>query len=540
MSGVILYYTVSPIHFRNLELIAQEMPEWTFRTTYQLGNRFLTNDTMAKLPFDSVPFEEDHVPDALWSGDVKALVFSTAQAHQGPITLLREALLRDVPTIAIEESNQIALNNGTVNNYLLPVDHLLVASSHEREGMIQAGVPEGRVQVTGWPFYAGQAGKTPPDRLREMKRHFGLDPDRPVATLTLTGLHDAGESPAMRRRQLTLAAQGLPPEYQLVVKPHPIEKLRELMPFVSECAPRATVIEGMVNIDDLLQATDVLLNRGTSQVCIEALFRHVPVIVLDTGVKTPFHGLAQDLIVEIPEDIPAALARLSVEKDPLRAYDAFSQAHVPYPPQQARALTCGRIGEIAANGTKDPDRSDQWFDLALYQGLQGHRPLTLEMLSKAPSQDANHPTGALRALSELRATREDLDTLKEYVGSGFRPHVLRCLWIDQLDQRREAPKKSDIEWMQDFPPTTNPTWLREHTGRWVDVLGRSGYSQAVTVLAQRLEKDFTHIAGFADLVRYAERYDGLFGQAKYQFRVNRRRVRRGLATIKRSLISRFA
>ena len=357
MSGIIVYYVVSPVHTRNLELIAREMPDWTFRATYELANRWLNAENMAKVPFENVVLVDDQVPDALWSGDVRAVIFSTAQRWQAPINLLRSALEHDVPTIAIEESNQIALNHGTVINYVLPVDHVLVASSHERQGMIEAGVPERRVEVTGWPFYAGQIGKTAPDRLRAMKERLGLKPERPAATLTLTGLYDAGESPAVRRRQLTLAAQGLPPEYQLVVKPHPIEKLEVLMPFVTQCAPRAKVIEGMVRIDDVLEATDVLLNRGVSQVCIEALFREIPVIVLDTGVHTPFHGLAQDLIVEEPEDLARALARLLAERDPMQVYVPFREAHVPYPPQGARELTCRRIAEIATNGSHDPDRA---------------------------------------------------------------------------------------------------------------------------------------------------------------------------------------
>jgi len=265
MSRIIVYYVVGPVHPRNLGLIAQEMLDWKFRVVYEQSVWWLSKERMAQVPLEKVALVDDRVPDTLWSGDVRAVIFSTVQARPTPINLLRATLERGIPMIAIEESNQIALNNGTINNYLLPVDRLLVASVSERTGMIEAGLPEQRVEVTGWPFYTGQVGKTLPNRARAKKEQFGLDKDRPVATLTLTALHDAGESPQVRRRQLTLAAQGLPPEYQLVVKPHPIEKRQVLMPFIRQYAPRAKVVEGSVPIDEVLEATDVLLNRGASQ-----------------------------------------------------------------------------------------------------------------------------------------------------------------------------------------------------------------------------------------------------------------------------------
>lgn len=536
MSRIIVYYVVGPVHPRNLALIAREMPDWTFRVTYEPHIWWLNAQNMAKVPFEKMALADHQVPDALWFGDVRAVIFSTVQPRQGPINLLRSAVERGVPTIAIQESNQIALNNGTINNYLLPVDHVLVASSHERQGMIEAGVADRRVEVTGWPFYEGQIGKTAPDRLRAMKECLGLEPDRSVATLTLTSLNDAGESPAVRRRQLILAAQGLPPEYQLVVKPHPIEKLEVLMPFVTQCAPRAKVIEGMMQISDVLEATDVLLNRGSSQVCIEALFREIPVIILDTGVQTPFHGLAQDLIVEEPSDLVRALAWLSAQDDPMRVYVPFKEVHVPYSPLEARELTCRRIADIAASSSHDPDRAGQWFDLALYQAWQLDRQIALEILSPACALDPDQPIDALKQLIRFQATRADLDALKRYVGSGFRGHLLRCLWIDQLDQRHERPMDADLEWMQAFPPPINTVWFVQHVSRWVDVLLRSGQSQAATALAQRLDEEFAHVRGTTDLVRDVELYlTGVSGRAKYFLYRMMKQTRATLRPVKRKL-----
>ncbi len=525
MSGIIIYYVVGPVHPRNLKMIADELPDWTFRATYERSAKWLKDETLAIIPGDRIPLIRNRVPEALWSGNVRAVVFSTTQPRQGPINLLRSALERGVPTIAIEESNQIMFNNGTVNNYVMPVDHVLVASSYERQGMIEDGIPEDRIEVTGWPFYAGRIGKTEPDRKREMKVRYGLAPDRPVATLALTALNDAGESPAIRRLQLRLASKGLPSEYQLAVKPHPIESLDVLMPFVKHDAPNAHVIDGMERIDDVLEATDVLLSRGRSQTSFEALIREIPVIVLDCGGLTPFHAGDQDLIVAEPGRIAHALDRLSAVKDSMELYSPVREAHLPFPPEKARELTSRRIAEIASDSDPAVDRARQWFDLAMYQAWVGSRRQALVDLSHCGSLSPDRPVNALRNLIRLQATRQDIEQLKQYAGARFLSHVLRCLWIDQLHRWRQHPKNVDLAWMKSFPPAANTVWFVRHLDMWVDLLLRSGRWGEASGLASELELSYMHVRGISPIVEGIGHYNtGLFGRLRYIHSRTKRRI----------------
>jgi CDP-glycerol glycerophosphotransferase (TagB/SpsB family) len=483
-------------------------------------------ETLSVIPFEKIPLVRGQVPDDLWSGDVRAVVFSTTQPRRGPINLLRSAMERDIPTIAVEESNQIVFNNGAVNNYIMPVDHLLVASEYERQGMVDAGIPEERVEVTGWPFYAGRVGKTEPDRKREMKARFGLDPDRPVVTLGLTALHDAGESPAVRQRQLRLAAEGLSPEVQLAIKPHPIEKMDVLMPFIQTCAPHAHAIDGMERIDDVLEATDVLLNRGRSQVSFEALIREIPVIILDCGGPTPFHGLIQDLIVEEPEGLARAMQRISNAPEPMRLYAPVMEAHIPHDPAKARQLTSQRIAEIASKRAPALNRSRQWFGLAIYQAWKGLHQDAIQSLSRCSSTSSDLPVEALIHLIRCQATRAQLEHLKESIGDGFLVHVLRCLWIDQLSRSRDLPDEKDLAWLKDFPPPTNTVWFVEHVGKWTDVLLRSGKIQAAKHLAQYLKQHYMHVLRVPPIVDAIGKYDaGITGRIGYLSSRTKRQVR---------------
>lgn len=515
MAHVIIYYIVSPVHLHNVRLIAHELLDWRFRLVYEASNLWLSDDILSEFQYEKVQLINNDIPAEVWAGDVRAVIFSTAQPHPAPINLLQAAMSRDIPTIAIEESNQIALNGRMVNNYDLPVDYVLAASDYERDGLISAGAPARRIEVTGWPFYSGSIGKTDPECAKEMKAKLGLDPNRPVASLTLTGLNTAGENPQIRHHLLSLAAAGLPPEYQLVVKPHPIEPLSSLLPFLSLSAPDATPVSGSISIHDLLRATDVLLNRGVSQVCIEALYKKIPVIVLEAGRSTPFHNLTPEIIVNDPGEIVEVLDKLSA-CDLMQVYQPFINVHMPFSSLLARAQTCDRIREIAEIGSHDPERPNQWLELILYYVWHTDPRLALNVLTEI---EAMKTANRLRRLINHETTRDDLEFLKETVGSGFLSYALRCWWIEQLDRRRERSNETDLEWMQDFPPSVNTWMFVAHISRWSRVLLRSGQLSAALALVQRLERDFMDVTGVPDLIRDIDLYNsGRAGRVRYFFR----------------------
>ena len=515
--GVIVYYVVGPVHLRNLELIAQQLPDWEFRVAFEANLPWFNLGQMEALDFETFPVSDSSIPELLWLGEINALIFSAIQLRRTPVNLLQEAMRRSIPTIAVEESIQIALNNGRINNYLLSVDHVLVASVTERKGMLTAGVHEQNIEVTGWPFYTGRVGKIEPNLAREKKARFGFDIDRPVASLTLTALGDAGESPEVRRCQLSLAAQGLPADYQLAVKPHPIEPLERLEPFIHECAPQAKIIPGNVPISDLLEATDILLNRGVSQVCFEALLQEIPVIVLDTGIQTPFHELVPDeLIISKSSDMAKALDIISGAQNVMQLYKLFKAKHLPFTPEQALNLTCERIAEIASQSNKKDTRETQWFNLALYQAWLHQSNKALLILSRYKEIITNTYSEPLKRLIQYNATIDDLTILKNFLGTGFHQSILQSLWIYQLTARGGKPADHELNWMRNFPPTTHTSWFTALTRQWAKILIRSNDKKSLQKFIKRLEREFTHVQGINVLTQNLKNYqNNLYGRIKY-------------------------
>lgn len=461
----------------------------------------MNEHVLRDVPFPTVAFVDRQVPSDLPIQNLAAIIFSTVQPRPAPMNLLKWALTHNIPAIAIEESNQIASNNGTVNNYLLPADHLLVASEAEKKGFVSAGVPEKRIRITGWPFYHNKAVLDPSAR-RRIKEKLGLHPDKKTATLTLTGLNDtAGETPSVRKELLQMAVSGLPADYELSVKPHPIEKLETLMPYMRECAPEGIAIDGATDIAEVLGVTDVLFNRGVSQVAIEALTREIPVVVLSTGKRTPFHDLAPGVVAESGADVAAVIRRLTESADPMEWYAGYREQHMPYSFIAAREQTCRQIEEIARGGICADERPVQWITLALYEGWKSSRHTALKVLRNKALIAIETSVLALDRLIRCCAEREDLYVLYEVFKSDYERQVVHCLWLDQIEENRLDVEREDLELMSGFPSEINVNLFAMHCAKWANALCRSGMREEAREFVLKIEHNWGHVPEFSEVAQ---------------------------------------
>lgn len=518
MSGLINFYVVSTVHLKNVEILARSLPGYQFRLLYEDYNPWINDDVLKQTHFEGVAFSENNMPEALWAGHVDVLVFSTAQPRVAPLSLLEQALLRDIRTIAIEETMQVSLNQGRVNNYVLPVNQILAASSQEKAGLVATGIPEHRIDVAGWPFYAGPTERPASCEIKAQKKTFGLDENRPVVSLTLTGLNEAGESPEVRIRQLTLAFEGLPKGFQLLVKPHPSESLDVLMPYIEKYAPDAFVLDGKVSIHDMLRATDILLNRGVSQVCIEALISDIPVVVLETGVITPFHKTAADVVVTSPEALQKLLLSLLEMPSWQLFFDAFRADYLPFSTHNALEKTCWYITD---DTTICDQRDRQWFDLALLQGWRFDRSKALNMLDRVTQRQAELPVEPLRRLLQYVADRDDLNALIVFTGQGFFEDVLKCMWLDQMIAQKRQPDESDCHLMETFPPALNAVWFVAHNKKWTRLLFKYKKKDALQRFERNAAADFLkQVPGMPEIQKELDLFGrGMSGRIRLNLRV---------------------
>lgn len=263
VNPTLLIYVVSPVHFRNSLLFLSKLQGWECEFIYYPEMEWFSDECLSTYPYHFIPFKNLRIPDKVWNSDIRALIMSTAQVNPEPFHLLLEATKRNIPVIAIEEVYQLSLWDKKINNYMLPVDELLVASEEERDCFISLGGPPDHIHATGWPFCSEVSSLKTADK-RDLRKQFGIDDDRPVATLILSmsALSDAisSEGPEERKRILSLVAEGLPEEYHLLIKAHPCEDPIFVTPYIKSYAPRGHLLDRYSKIGDVLAITNILLN----------------------------------------------------------------------------------------------------------------------------------------------------------------------------------------------------------------------------------------------------------------------------------------
>lgn len=489
--SVILFNPVGIVHDRNIQIFKKLMPEFHFRAIYNPNFPWFSDP--AKLSCD----------DAAWFGgrlfqrppreafdDVRAVILFTAQLRTAQCNLVEEAFLRKIPVIALEEVSQMMLSQAAMSNYILPVDNFFVASEYEKNGFLKLGVPSSAVEAVGGVFRYRRG-----DHIRKAsKSEFGLSESKRVATLSLDVLEPNGETPFMRKRILEILSKGLTEEYTLLVKPHPAESAATTMKFLRAYAPRAVMAPALTPIDRVLDVTDILFNRGTSQVIIDAIQRKIPAVPVPICRRTIFDGSLDEIIVRDETDVPRVIG--IIRGKGIGIYDGLIEAHLSIPPEKAAVNAASRIREIIDSGTAGNEWT-KWADLSLFWAWMGYRSKASRVIERLSAAGYSDPDAenAIKRLVTCRAGREDLALLKSVVSGAYKENILKSLWIDMFYSKNMKLSSDDVEWLKDFPPDTN----KFHFLRFALMLGwlykRSGFRKEASLLAESVHGSFGFMKG---------------------------------------------
>lgn len=459
----LLFNPTSLVHDRNVDIFRKHLPGWNIRCIYNPRQPWFA-DMRKRGDGASFYFTKGHFPrpprEAL--KDVDAVILFTAQSRIPPANLIQEAVLRSIPVIAIEEVYMMMLEQGFINNYLLPVDHLFAASEYERARFIEIGTPARTIEATGCIFQYKSLTPVNPDEKGKVKRGLGLSPDKLTATLSLAFLNASNETLDVRRRLLEIVSGGLPEEYELLVKPHPSEDSRDLEKFVKRFAPNARIAGATLPIDKVLDVTSVLFNRGNSQTNIDALQRGIPVIPVPVGRRTFFHDMLNEIVVNDESDVKRVLD--IVKERGMSIYEDVFKSHLSILPEDALKKVISRIREIAE--TKSTQRSgEKLLELALFWAWMGYpsqaaRTLKLE---KAASSSEELKM-AVHKLISGKAQLEDVAFLRKWNKDRYMEWVIQSLWIKTLyDKNLKIPPES-MEWLSGFPPEMNRAYFMPYAG----------------------------------------------------------------------------
>jgi len=490
-TGILLFNPVSMVHYRNIRLFDGRIDG--YRTRCVLNPKFPWFSGRDKVDYETSYFANNRLRAEVFD-KVKAVVVFSAQARLASCYLVQEAALRSIPVIAIEEVYQMMLEQGYVNEYFLPADHLFVGSDYERRKFVDFGVPEEAVEATGCMFAYPQGS---PDKVA-LRAKFGLRKDSRVAVLSLAYQTPSGETLEIRRKLLEFVSVNLPERYELIVKPHPAEQDDDIAAFVKRFAPEAKIADKFTPIGDILSITDILLNRGTSQVVIDALRRKIQVIAVPMGREIFLRGMLDEIIADDANGMRNAFC--AVEQKGFDLYKPVFDRYLNISPEDALKRALSRIHEIADK--KDTFQAGRRLaEIALFWAWMGYVPQAKRTLERVKDTVgiSNLPLDDINRLISCKAGWDEIKRLRLWAPAGYRRWLMQSLWIRSKYATASKLSGEDKEWFREFPPRMNREYFIPAVIMLCWCYLRSGMRAEFESLLVKVYEEYGHLRGIKSL-----------------------------------------
>lgn len=313
-SPLLLFYPTSPVHVRDMQLLMNQLPDWRCTAIlYRPLERIAPGIEAAllRLSMNVVDLNDHDALDTRLPRDTVVLALG-AVFEPFALDLFVWAKLRQIPVIAIEEVAQLALNQLDIDNYDAPFDRLFVASQEEYRGFSGLGYRAERLRVSGL-LANDRVKEIDLDRIKSVRDTLGIVHDKNPIVYTTSPLrsrlsvHNKDDLTFRKCILNQLAESSSNTGRSVVIKLHPNENIEKQQPIIQEIIPNAVVVGRELSMDDLLPIAGVLVNRGNSQTCLDAVLRGIPTVIAACGLTTLFHTDDGAYLVENISDLSVAI-----------------------------------------------------------------------------------------------------------------------------------------------------------------------------------------------------------------------------------------
>lgn len=486
--ATILFYPTGIVHLRNLALLMKHFREYRFKVIIEPWLTEQSPDALEGIkPKDRVFTEAGGLPASVWEERPDMIFLSMAYPNLFRLWLVREAEKRNIPVTAIEEVNQLALNDGVINHYFLPLDYLGAPSEVERERFLALGMTRTHIEVTGWPFF------DPETALRHhhdvfWKENYNLSGREKFCLLILGSLKERDivslETRRVRQEILHIVTAGLPDEYQLIIKPHPVET-EDGIAEIKSLAPNAIIVGATTPIEPLLLRCHVVVNRGNSQVSLLAMLQDKPIVAVPVGLKTIFHGLMDEILVCSPESFRKIMLRYRQISQ--FNYREMLHLHFPYSHEKA-FLKVKELFHTALTRPLPPNPQKKIFISVLYAFL-GDTGQAAEILT---SFQENRTRELLISLYRRRITPAKFRELMTLVSGSVERWHLQALFIRRLRQcKNKKCIMESLPLLEDFDGDVNPHYFIDEILSRIELEYKGGRPAAAQYLLEKFRDDFS-------------------------------------------------
>lgn len=395
VSPLLLYYPTSPVHVRDLQQIVGKLSGWRCQAViYNPLARVAPGiaATLQSEAVDAIKLNQDPDLENQLPKDTAILALG-AVFEPFALDLFVWAKRRAIPVIAVQEVAQLALNQYDINNYDAPFDRLFVASPAEYQGFLELGYTSQMLSISG--LLANERFNAANTNFADsMLTSLGIAAGKKPIVYTTSpmrgrlSLHNKDDL-AFREAALTqIAAASRRIERRVVIKLHPNENVETCRDQVERIIPDAVVVGREVNMDELFAVTGLLINRGNSQTCLEAVLRGVPTVVAACGLRTLFHDDGGAYVVDVLDKL-AETIELADRQGPADN-SSVKAKHCYLPPDGVAGFIARELTTIASRPQPANETTWNWLlKTMLFVGRQDRALKLCETIkSRTPWQEA--------------------------------------------------------------------------------------------------------------------------------------------------------
>ncbi len=408
-SPLLLFYPTSPVHVRDMHLVMNHLPDWSCTAlSYRPLEKVAPGirDALEHHPIRNIDLDQNSSLEKTLPANTAALALG-AVFESFALELFAWAKLRQIPVIAIQEVAQLALNQFDINNYDAPFDRLFVASPEERRRFLKLNYPAEMLCVSG-VLANDRISKAAVNLNEQLLENLGItDRKKPIVYTTSPlrsrlALHNKDDLTFRKGILTQLAEARRNTGRSVVVKLHPNENFETNRQIAQEIIADAIVVGRELSMDELLPITGVLVNRGNSQTCLDAVLRGVPTVVAACGLKTLFHDDGGAYVVDSMGTL-ASTIETALKRGPLDITQAKSK-HFYVPANGVANYVANEIVALATAPRPAGESSRNWLIKSMLFVGRHDRALALCEMLPSRSRWQELVRLALQAHSEQRRT----------------------------------------------------------------------------------------------------------------------------------------
>ena len=152
----IIYHAISNVHLRNFNIFSSKYDQYKYillieKTNIKLDNSLLNKKNVKKFFLSN--YENNYNKILNENNNNLILFLSTSQPRKNIIDLLFWSRINKIPTITYIETFQNFLHVGKLNNYLVPLDKIMVPNNIEYELFKSNNYSLDNINIVKYPFH---------------------------------------------------------------------------------------------------------------------------------------------------------------------------------------------------------------------------------------------------------------------------------------------------------------------------------------------------------------------------------------------------